>query len=85
MKNFKKELLGVAELYLTIGIIKVQDKERENTFQELIRRTERRKTMFEEMVVEEIVMVSEEWTVIGLSEGITDDELDAVIDEILGM
>lgn len=42
--------------------------------------------MFEEMIYEEeIVMVSEEWTVIGLSEGITDEELEAVLDEILGM
>ena len=41
--------------------------------------------MFEEMMVEEMVIVSEEWTVIGLSEGISDEELDYVLDEILGM
>lgn len=37
--------------------------------------------MYEEMIIEEM----EEWTVIGLSEGIAEDEIDSVINEILGM
>lgn len=41
--------------------------------------------MFEEMIIEEMEIEMEEWTVIGLSEGIAEDEIDSVINEILGM
>jgi len=40
--------------------------------------------MFDEMMVEEIEM-NEEWTVIGMLEGVSDEDLDSVINEILGM
>ena len=36
------------------------------------------------LCMEEIEM-NEEWTVIGMSEGVSDEELDSVINEILGM
>lgn len=41
--------------------------------------------MTERMIEELEMVINEEWTVIGMAEGISDDEIDAVLNEILEM